>query len=509
MYRRKRAFLTLFLSLALVNISLFSIIPERVKAPEQFKTYPSSVTVTSGTPSGSVPDDVSFEDGNFYTVVEEDVNAGSVFQNDTINPNATGTFTEWDGGVGPANCDAATHWGCVDEGPPSPGDENTSYIFSTLSTPGPVVLERDTFNATDYTLDAGFSIDKLTVFGTALEVAPPPNGVFCASCVFSFPALSCGANIGLVEEWQEANSTFTTDPATGSPWTDSGIDAVEIGIQLSWDGPGPSPESRATLLYGIVLSSSPEDDYTAVFQFDFTSIQGSEDPELEIKGLRTGDTEAILVQVLRSGTWITLSSDAFDTTLTTSKFGLSTTDVLGGSASVRIIDSDTTDDTQTTISIDEIVILTGGKANNPSSAISVSTRSEYRSFENRLLVHLFWTQSGGPEEASASDKWVTVFIDGHLVGKGIFRVKEDHTFVPVPWGVLDGGLHNGTVRGFVLINWSTGPTVHASVPEEITLDNFLRWLLIVTIGMVILIAVIAWAIKVMNERRLDKEMLRR
>lgn len=506
MYRANRAFLTVFLSLALVNISLFSIIPDKVKAPEQFKTYPSSVTVTSGTATGSVPDDVSFEDGNFYTVVEEDVGVPTIIE-ETIGPNATGTFSEWDGGVGPVNCDAATHWGCVDEGPPSPGDENTTYVFSTLTTGGPTVFETDTYNATD--LLEIIPITQLEVFGTALEVAPPPNGVDCAMCVFSGTTLSCGTPIGLIQAWQETSVVFTTDPDTGLAWTLAGINATEIGIQLSWPGPGASPESRITLVYGIVTHAIEVDDFTAVFQFDFLSIQGSEDPELEIKGLRTGDTEAILVQVLRSGTWITLSSDAFETTLTTSKFGLSTTDVLGGSASVRIIDSDITDDTQTTISIDEIVILTGGKANNPSSAISVSTRSEYRPFENRLLVHLFWTQSGGPEEAFAIDKWVTVFIDGHLVGKGIFRVKEDHTFVLVPWGVLDGGLHNGTVRGFVLINWSTGPTVHTSVPEEITLDNFLRWLLIVTIGMVILIAVIAWAIKVMNERRLDKEMLRR
>lgn len=506
MYRRNRAFLTLFLSLALVNISLFSIIPERVKAPEQFKTYPSSVTVTSGTPSGSVPDDVSFEDSVFYTVIEEDVNDAVDFQNDTLNPSGLGTFNQMPIAFGAA-CTIIGDWNCTAEGPPSPGDGDSTYVGGPL-TGGQV--GNDTYATQDYTLDSGFSIDEIRVSGTA-RVIPPPDGEFYALCIFSGAVLSCGSDNGLTMAYVNHSSTFTTDPGTGSAWTDSGVDAMEVGHRISFPGTSPpqSSQMRATVLWATVQASSPEDDYTATFQFDFTSIQGSEDPELEIKGLRTGDTEAILVQVLRSGTWITLSSDAFETTLTTSKFGLSTTDVLGGSASVRIIDSDVTDDTQTTISIDEIVILTGGKANNPSSAISVSTRSEYRPFENRLLVHLFWTQSGGPEEAFASDKWVTVFIDGHLVGKGIFKVKEDHTFVPVPWNVLDGGLHNGTVRGFVLINWTTGPTVHASVPEEITLDNFLRWLLIITIGMVILIAVIAWAIRVMNERRIDKEMLRK
>ncbi len=489
--------------LLLVNIGI-AMLPN-VKAPEQEKTWASSVSVTTGTATGILDNTVG-QDGVFYQVAEEDVNDGRNFQNDTLNPDGTGTHTEWDAGIGPvSNCDVIEHWGCVNEGPPSPGDGNTSYVFHiSLGSPD---LWNDTYNIDDYTLQSGFSVDEVRIFGTALvdffgDVEYATCQQSGASFTKNFPT------IFLEVSYAEHSATLTTDPNTGLAWTEAGIDALEIG-QCASDSGDAGEETRGTLVYAEVQSSEPLFDYTLLFQFDFTGIKGSEDPMLEIAGLRTGDTEAIMVQVLRSGTWITLSSDVFETTLTTSTFGLSTTDVLGGSASVRIIDSDTTDDTQTTVFIDEILILTGGKANNPSSAIVVETRSEYKSFENRLLIHLFWSQSGGPEEAFAIDKWVTVFIDGHLVGKGIFRVKEDHTFVPVPWGVLDGGMHNGTVRGFVLINWSTGPTVHSSVPEEITLDNFLRWLLIVTIGMVILIAVIAWAVKVMNERRLDKEMLSR
>lgn len=497
MYRRNRAFLTVFLSLALVNISLFSIIPEKVKAPEQFKTYPSSVTVTSGTPTGSVPDDVSFEDGKFYTVVEEDVNPDRNFQNDTLNPNGVGTFTQWAGFVCPACTD---NYEAVDEGPPFPGDENTTYIFDSS-----ITGDIDTYATDDYTLQSGWSIDEVVVHGAVMVVAPP-DGSYAVS-LHSGSTTQNGSFILATQIWTECTNTWTTDPDTSLAWTDSGIDAMEIGNARDF-ALGLSV-MRATLVWATVQSSEPLFDYTAVFQFDFTSIKGSEDPELEIKGLRTGDSEAIMVQVLRSGVWITLSSDAFETTLTTLKVGLSTTDVLGGSASVRVIDSDITDDTQTTISIDEIVILTGGKATNPSGAITVQTRSEYRSFENRLLVNLFWSQSGGPEEASAIDKWVTVFIDGHLVGKGIFRVKEDHTFVPVPWNVLDPGMHNGTVRGFVLINWTTGPSVHSSLPEEITLDNFLRWLIIVSLFMLILIITVAWGISKWNQSRIEKEMLGR
>ncbi len=238
MYRRNKVFLAVFLSLALVSVSLLAL-PARVKAPEQVKTYPSSVTVTSGSATRTVPDDISSEDGKFYTVVEEDTNPGFTFQNDTINPNATGTFTEWDTGVGPGpNCDDIDHFGCVNEGPPMPGDENTSYVLSRLvATPG-AVFETDTFGATDFTLDAGFSIDRLTIFGTALEVAPPPNGIGCASCILSGTTLTCGSPILLAMAWQEANISFTTDPDTGLAWTEVGIDAVEIGTQLSWPGPG-------------------------------------------------------------------------------------------------------------------------------------------------------------------------------------------------------------------------------------------------------------------------------
>lgn len=486
--------------LLLVNIGI-AMLPN-VKAPEQNKTWASSVSVTTGTATGVVDNTVG-QDGIFYQVAEVDTNDGRGFQNDTINPMADGTFQEWESGIGPALCDISIHWGCVNEGPPH--DDDTSYVFESIpgSTSGFVI---DTYITEDYTLQSSYTIDQVVTIAYARETIS--SGVTYLNCLYSGTTLSCGSHT-LTTSFVNYTTTYTQDPDTGLVWTESGVDGLEVGHEALWNPPNVATEIRGTVVWATVQSSTPLFDYTLLFQFDFTGIKGDVDPELEIAGLRTGDTEAILVQVLRSGTWITLSSDVFETTLTTSTFGLSTTDVLGGSASVRIIDSDTTDDTQTTVFIDEILILTGGKANNPSSAIVVETRSEYRPFENRLLVNLFWTQSGGPEEAFAIDKWVTVFIDGHLVGKGIFRVKEDHTFVPVPWGVLDGGLHNGTVRGFVLINWSTGPTVHASVPEEITLDNFLRWLLIVTIGMVILIAVIAWAIKVMNERRLDKEMLSR
>ena len=122
-----------------------------------------------------------------------------------------------------------------------------------------------------------------------------------------------------------------------------------------------------------------------------------------------------------------------------------------------------------------------------------------------MKVEIFWTQSGGPEEATALAKWVTVSIDGDSVGTGVFQVEDDHVFVPVPWGPLDGNLHNGSVVGYVLINWTTGPTTYISEPEHIKLDNFSRFVLIVFFVVFFIVIALALFVRRLNQVRLMKE----
>lgn len=504
MYRRNKAFLTLFLSLAVVNLSFFSSIPERAVAQDEFRTYPSTVTVTRGAESGAVPLDVSSSDGRLFTVVEEDTGSATEFQNDTILPIADGGLIEM-----PTTNACFQHFDCVNEGPPSPGDGDVTWVGGALNAGDP---GNDTYRVADYTLDPGLSIDEVRVFGTARKTTGAPDGEVYHICVGSNVTLACGTANMLTISYINFTETFTTDPDTGLAWTESGVDNMDMGHRIAFmnTSPPPSVEMRATVLWATVQSSVIGSvDFTADYQFTFNGIKGKEKPVLEISGFRTGDTEAITVQALRAGTFVTISSDVFDTSQTTRKIALSTTDIVGGTATIRILDSDITDDTQTTISIDEILILTEEQPGGPGVPIRVFTQSEYRSFENRLLVRLFWTQSGGPEEGQATDKWVTVSIDGVVVPPGFFRVKDDHTFVPVPWGAFDGDIHNGTVKGFVQINWTRGPITYGSVPEDIVLDNSLRFLIILTVTMVIVILILLWVANRLNENRKANQALER
>ncbi|MHA2064297.1 MAG: hypothetical protein ACXABY_07950 [Candidatus Thorarchaeota archaeon] len=466
---------------------------------ETERTYPSSVSVTRGTASGTI-DDVVGQDGVTYSVVEEDINSGRDYSNTTLNPDGVGTHNEWTG----AGC-AGDNFGCVDEG--TPHDGNTSYISKLWA--GGNEWSNDTYTAQDYTLGASYSIDEVRIYGIARNefLVGPPEGNFYAVCLYSGTTLDCDTAAWTTYIYTEYSNTWTTNPDDLGTWEDADIDALEIGHQAQWQNPGAGPESWATLVYSQVQSSAPLYDYTADFRFSFTGIDFKGKPKLEIAGYRTGDVENIQVQVWRNAAWTTLSADALDTTLTTTQYALSTTDVLGGSATVRIVDADTTDDDQTTIFIDEILILTEDEPPNPQSAIRVQTESEYLMWENRLKVEIFWQQVGGPEQAETLAKWVTVTIDGETVGRGIFPVNGNITYVPVPWGVLDGSLHNGTVIGYVLINWTSGPITYSSEPEQIELDNFIRWVTIVVLLFILMVIVIALFVRRLNEVRLMKEEL--
>jgi hypothetical protein len=198
----------------------------------------------------------------------------------------------------------------------------------------------------------------------------------------------------------------------------------------------------------------------------------------------------------------------FDTTLSTTRFGLSTSDVLGGSATVRIVDADNTDDDQTTIYIDEIFITTEGDEPNPTSPMRVYTNSEYFMWENRLQVSIRCEQRGGGEPANIIAKWIFVSVDGHDLGQGIYQIEGNSTYLAVDWSFLDGGYHNFTIVGYCLVAWSSGEVAYQSEPEKLTVDNFPRWLLLIIIFLIILVIVIAVLIKLghgRHEQRLRKE----
>jgi hypothetical protein len=471
--------------------------PAMAETPKQV-TYPTSGTVTYGTDSGQIPDDVTAQDGRTYSVAEEDTNTGRSYTNDTLNPNGIGSNTEMN--ANHATCTEGIpqkNYLCVDEGGPSPGDENTTYVFTVI--PLEETWANDTYATEDYTLASGYSVDEVRIYGTALEVADGNPGY--ALCVYSGTTLDCGSLETLTEEYTEYTNTWTTDPDTSVAWTDSGIDALEGGHRIYWDGVVGGTEKRSTLLYGVVQSSTALDDFTVSFDFLFTNIGLRQKPKLQIDCSRTGDTEGISILVSRSGSWVTLSNDVCDTTLTHTEFSLSTTDVLGGSATIRILDTDTTDDSQSTVNVDRIAIVTEGEGDNPMSSIQVYTASEYLMWENRLKVSLWWEQTGGPETANAISKWLKVTIDGDVIHKGYIQVDDGFVYVPVTWNALDGGFHQIEVQGNVLINWTSGSTIYQSDVEKLVADNFWRWVFLVAIFLIIMSVVVYFVLRYLAERR--------
>lgn len=489
----------------LLTILFFApLTTQNAQAPELTETtFPSSVTLSYGTASGSL-DAVVGQDGVSYSVVEEDVNSARTYDNSTLNPMGDGSHLEWDtvNGTG-----GALHYEGVDEGVPD--DANTTFVESILGG-GPNYYDNDTYDADDFTFPSGHDvIDEVRVYGVASLVGSD-SGLTYDTCVHSGSTLSCGTYQSLSFAYEEYSTTWTTDPDTASAWTDSGIDAVEIGHQLYDPGALNPNQCRGTLVYAQVQSNGPIDDYTVSFDFSFTSINLKYKPVLEVSGFRTGDSENIEIHIYREGRWQTLEDDAFVTELRTVQYPLSTDDVIGGSASVRIVDDDATDNTATTVYIDEIKIITQGQPPAPSIPIKIWTVSEYDMYGNRLLVNVFWHQSGGPEKAYAISKFLVVTINGHKLRDSPITVPLDRnwTYVAVPWSALDGAKNNGSVQAFVLINWTAGSKLYGSEVEEITLDNFVRWVFLLLIFLIAVVLLLAYVTRYFLRREDERQYLR-
>jgi hypothetical protein len=237
--KKKCLTLGIFLLLVITPSSLF-FSGQVAAGGEVEKTYPSSASVTYGTPSGDVPDDVSAQDGNTYSIVEEDVGVGNTYSNDTIRPTSDGARTEWnESSNGDPDCTgiwqvADPHYTCVDEGS---ADGNSTYVLAILTdaAPDPDGLKVDNYEAEDYTLASGYSIDEFRVYGTALQITSA-DGLGYAMCVNPGGVTYCPSQTSLTLEWVEHSYTWTTNPDDSEAWEDADIDALEIGHELTWGG---------------------------------------------------------------------------------------------------------------------------------------------------------------------------------------------------------------------------------------------------------------------------------
>ncbi|HYD03543.1 MAG TPA: hypothetical protein VEC16_04545 [Alphaproteobacteria bacterium] len=142
------------------------------------------------------------------------VSAASV----TIRPDGSGTHSSW----ALTSCGAgASSWNCVDE-----IGLNTSDNLSTTIQGAAV-----SFSFSNLALDPSATIDSVTlnywgrrVSSTRFEVEP---------LIVSNGSNYTGGITNLTSVWSLYSKIYTTNPATGTAWTISSVDALEAGLKAS------------------------------------------------------------------------------------------------------------------------------------------------------------------------------------------------------------------------------------------------------------------------------------
>ena len=139
-----------------------------------------------------------------------------------IRPNGAGTYAEF--GEQTPN-DGTPHWQLVDE---ESSDGDTTRLFDN-SWSG---TERESYNLEASLLPAGSAITKITVHVVAKAEAGDPAGANALKhFIRSGTTDSESSAFTLTTSYAEYTHDWTTDPATGSAWTKSAVDALEAGFR--------------------------------------------------------------------------------------------------------------------------------------------------------------------------------------------------------------------------------------------------------------------------------------
>jgi RHS repeat-associated protein len=162
-------------------------------------------------------------DGNMTTVI--------------LRPNGAGSSTQWS----PTGC--TQNWDCVDD---ATSDGEATRVESGV--PGTV----DAYNVQDLG-QTSKTITSVTVTAVARHHSVACN-IEPQSC-YAVIALQVngysGSSQGLTPVYQSYSQTWTTNPATGQPWTVSEVNALQAGINLVDVG----QSARVTQLYASVATA--------------------------------------------------------------------------------------------------------------------------------------------------------------------------------------------------------------------------------------------------------------
>lgn len=151
----------------------------------------------------------------------------------TIRTNGQGAHTAWTN----VNCNSGTsEWQCVDENPASTSD----YLRATGS-------QKETFAFSNTNL-TNVSINNVRIFYFAMRHTSSSNSCFAAMTRSGGVDYLSGVQMCVSTSWVYRNHTYTTNPATGSAWTVSEVEALEAGMY----GLNPNDGGRVAQVYAVV-----------------------------------------------------------------------------------------------------------------------------------------------------------------------------------------------------------------------------------------------------------------
>ena len=207
----------------------------------------------------------------------------------TIRPDGPGYWRDWTN----AGCGSGfDEWMCVDEDPASTAD----YLHAAQN-------QKETFNFGGTGLTTQ-TINSVTLYYYAMQHQRSQNSCFEAMArsggtdYFGGTAMCGGAS------WGYVSHTFTTNPATGQPWTVAQVDALEAGMR----GTGANNGGRVAQVYAVV-------DYNPLF------------PDLTIQSLTFSEYNLINNVTQMNDTWVQVTTQVKN--IGTGTAGISTTRLAG------------------------------------------------------------------------------------------------------------------------------------------------------------------------------------
>jgi hypothetical protein len=151
--------------------------------------------------------------------------SGAAPGTETLRPNASGTYTQC------AGFGDSPNYRCVDDVTP---DENATYVW-----PGMFGLRIDTYATEDSSVGTGI-INSVTLYFRARLAGSCPTHT-ANTQLLTHSTLYAGTSETLTGSYADYSTVYTTNPNTGSAWTWTEVNDMEIGIGITGCSPGNEP----------------------------------------------------------------------------------------------------------------------------------------------------------------------------------------------------------------------------------------------------------------------------